>query len=283
MSLRPGAQRRLPAINRARFKFFVQVEWDSVGPDCHSEQIANLTGLSNWLLNPTILPMCNLYSNTIPADAMRQLFDVAAERNRIGNAEPLPAIFPKHVAPVVRKDENGHRELVPLSWGFRTTKKSKKTGAIIQPNAWNNARDDKVRSSGLWKGSFEERRCLIPASSFCEAKGRNPATYHWFALRGDDDRPPFAFAGMWQVSRYEGKEGPEKIDTYTMITTTANEIVKPVHPQRMPVILRLDSYDEWMNGSADEAFKLLQPYAADQMRIVRIGEGERSDGSVQTQ
>ena len=222
--------------------------------------------------------MCNLYSNTIPSEAMRQLFDVAVERDRLGNAEPLPAIYPKHVAPVVRKSEDGDRELVPLSWGFRTTKKSKKTGAIIQPGAWNNARDDKVRFSGLWKGSFEDRRCLVPASSFCEAKGRNPATYYWFALKGGENRPPFAFAGMWQTSKYQGKDGPEEVQTYTIITTTANEIVKPIHPDRMPVLLKPGDYEQWMNGSADEAFALLRPYSSDDMHIVRYGEGERSDG-----
>ncbi len=221
--------------------------------------------------------MCNLYSNTIPAEAMRQLFDVSVERDRLGNAEPLPAIYPKHLAPVVRKGDESQRELVPLSWGFRTTKKSKKTGAIIQPGAWNNARDDKVRSNGLWKQSFEERRCLVPASSFCEAKGRNPATCHWFALKGDEDRPPFAFAGMWQTSRYQGKEGPEEVETYTVITTMANELVKPVHPQRMPVILKPEDYEQWMDGNADDAFELLKPYNSDEMQIVRSGPGEKSD------
>ncbi len=222
--------------------------------------------------------MCNLYSNTIPADAMRQLFDVAVERDRLGNAEPLPAIYPKHMAPIVRKDEDGARELVSLSWGFRTTKKSKKTGAILQPNAWNNARDDKVLKSGLWKYSFEERRCLVPASSFCEAQGRNPATYHWFALKGAEARPPFALAGMWQVSRYEGKDGPEEVAAYTMITTSANDVVRPIHPQRMPVILQPQDYEQWLDGNAEDAFALLTPYEGD-MEIVKSGVGEKSDSA----
>ncbi len=221
--------------------------------------------------------MCNLYSNTIPADAMRQLFDVAVDRDRLGNAEPLPAIYPKHMAPIVRKDEDGARELVSLSWGFRTTKTSKKTGAILQPNAWNNARDDKVLKSGLWKYSFEDRRCLVPASSFCEAQGRNPATYHWFALKGAEARPPFAFAGMWQVSRYKGKEGPEEVPAYTMITTSANDVVRPIHPQRMPVILHPQDYEQWLDGDAEDAFALLTPYEGD-MEIVKSGVGEKSDG-----
>ncbi|WP_254435014.1 SOS response-associated peptidase family protein [Ruegeria arenilitoris] len=101
----------------------------------------------------------------------------------------------------------------------------------------------------MWKNSFEERRCLVPASSFCEAQGRNPATYHWFALKGSGARPPFAFAGMWQVSRYEGKEGPEEVPAYTVITTSANDIVRPIHPQRMPVILRPSDYEAWLGGA----------------------------------
>ncbi len=221
--------------------------------------------------------MCNLYSNTIPVTAMRQLFDVTVERDRLGNAEPLAAIYPKHLASVVGKGDEGKRELVPLSWGFRTTKKSKKTGAVIQPGAWNNARYDKVRSYGLWKQSFEERRCLVPASSFCEAKGRNPASYYWFVLKCDEDRPPFAFAGMWQTSRYQGNEGPEEVETYTVITTAANDLVKPIHPQRMPAILKPEDYEQWMDGNADDAFELLEPLNSNETQIVRSGEGEKSD------
>ncbi|QDY70050.1 SOS response-associated peptidase family protein [Qingshengfaniella alkalisoli] len=160
---------------------------------------------------------------------------------------------------------------------FRTTKKSKKTGNIIKPSAWNNARDDKLRSASLWKESFIQRRCLVPATSFCEAKGRNPAVYHWFVMRGDDERPPFAFAGMWTLSKYMTKDGPEETETYTFITTTPNEIVKPIHPDRMPVILDPDSYDQWMDGGTDDVVELLKPYPTDQMQIVRQGEGERSD------
>jgi len=150
--------------------------------------------------------MCNLYSNTTTQQAMRQLFQVTPDHDQLGNAEPLTAIYPNYDGPVVRLTDDGERELVSLPWGFRTTKKSKKTGAIIKPSAWNNARDDKLSSAGLWKDSFINRRCLVPASSFCEAKGRNPARYHWFALKGEEPRPPFAFAGMWQLSRYETKE-----------------------------------------------------------------------------
>ncbi|MBY6058612.1 SOS response-associated peptidase [Leisingera daeponensis] len=77
--------------------------------------------------------------------------------------------------------------------GLRPVKKSKKTGKPNLRKAVNNARDDKALTSRFWKASFEERRCLILATSFCEAKGRNPAVYHSF---GVDRRSPFCFAGI---------------------------------------------------------------------------------------
>ncbi|WP_417606677.1 SOS response-associated peptidase [Primorskyibacter flagellatus] len=221
--------------------------------------------------------MCNLYSNTTAQEAMRQLFKVAPGNDLLGNAEPLTAIWPKYQGHVVRLNPDGVNELVSLSWGFRTTNTSKKTGKTLQPSAWNNARDDKLLTSGLWKGSFQERRCLIPATSFCEAKGRNPATYHWFGLTGDEPRPAFAFAGLWTVSHFEGPDGKEECACYTMITTRSNELVKPIHPDRMPAMLAPKDYAQWMNGTASEAHELLRPYPADAMQVLKSGETEKSD------
>lgn len=208
---------------------------------------------------------------------MRQLFEVKAENDHLGNAEPLPAIWPKYSGYVVRLDQDSNRELVSLSWGFRTTKTSKKTGKILQPAAWNNARGEKIDSSGLWKGSFRERRCLIPATSFCEAKGRNPATYYWFGLAGNEARPPFAFAGLWTVSHFDGPDGKDDCPAYTMITTTANKLVKPVHPDRMPVILAPEDYEQWLKGAVNEAKELIRPYPAVGMQIIKSGESEKAD------
>lgn len=208
---------------------------------------------------------------------MRRIFEVASDFDRLGNFAPLPAIWPKYEAPVVRIDAGGRRELVNMRWGFLTPQVSKKTGKPIQPAAWNNARDDKLRRSGLWKDSFLHRRSLIPGSAFREAKGRNPATDYWFALKGDEDRPPFAFAGLWRAGQpgIEGDAGDWT--TYTMVTTTANELVKPVHPTRMPVILDAQDYETWLTGSDEAAGNLLRPFSSERMQIVREGVGLTAD------
>jgi len=222
--------------------------------------------------------MCNLYANTMPAAAMRQLFAVKPERDSLGNAEPLPSVFPKGISPIVSLGSDGERWLQPAHWGFVMPQLSKKTGKPIQPKAVNNARDDKLRSSRFWSKSFEERRCLIPATSFCEAKGRNPANYVWFGVTGDEERTPFALAGLWRPYKgnYGGGEERELI-TSSMVTTTPNALTKETHPDRMPMILDPDDYDLWLTGTPDEAFELIKPFPAERMVIHQQGVGMKSD------
>jgi|TARA_R110002051_G_scaffold243967_2_gene303934 putative SOS response-associated peptidase YedK len=224
--------------------------------------------------------MCNLYANIATAEAMRKLFQVAPGQDRLGNAEPRPAIFPKGLAPVVRLDSEGQRELIEMRWGFLTPQVSKKTGKPIKPAAWNNARDDKLRKSGLWRGSFEERRCLVPVTSFNETKGRQPATDFWFALTGDDPdgRSPFAFAGVWRQENPDLIEDDDTKLRHTVITTEANDLIRPIHAKgRMPVILEPADYETWLAGNPDEAATLIRTFPADRMRIVLQGVGEKAD------
>lgn len=209
---------------------------------------------------------------------MRRLFQVAPGQDRIGNAEPRPAIFPKGLAPVVRLDPDGKREMIEMRWGFLTPHVSKKTGKPIKPAAWNNARDDKLRKSGLWRGSFEDRRCLVPVTSFNETKGRQPATDYWFALTGDDPvgRPLFAFAGLWRAENPELIEDEETELRHTVVTTEANELIRPIHAKgRMPVILEPADYDTWLTGDPDQAATLIRAFPAERMTIVLQGLGEK--------
>lgn len=220
--------------------------------------------------------MCNLYSSTTPQKSMRDLFQVSHSNDMLGNAEPMPSVFPGTAAPVVRLTENGVRELVPSRFGFVLPQRSKRTGEPIQPKFVANARQDKLRSSPFWRESFVERRCLVPASAFCEMKGRRPATYFWFGVTGDSGSMPFAFAGLWKTFRglYRGEQ--TSFSTHTIVTTTPNRLVATVHPTRMPVILDPESYQTWLFGACEDVIPLTRPYDADKMLVLTSGVGMRS-------
>jgi putative SOS response-associated peptidase YedK len=161
--------------------------------------------------------MCNLYSMTRNREAILRLFRVS--HNRAAAYEPRDAVFPGYQAPVVRKAADGERELAVLNWGFVLLQKDK------APKRVTNIRDDKAQSK-FWKPSFEQRRCLVPASSYCEPKGEKPATWHWFSINGDDARPVFAFPGVW--TRYKGplKKNGDTVEqeVFAFMTAEPNEL-----------------------------------------------------------
>ena len=211
--------------------------------------------------------MCNLYSLNKKRDAVARFFRVS--HNRTVAFEAATAIFPRHTAPVVRGAPDGEREIVMMSWGFMLLQNGR------APRPVTNVRDDKILTSRFWKSSFEERRCLVPATSFCEPNGDvKPATWHWFSLKGSEARPLFAFPGIWR--KYQGplkKDGPKvEVETYAFLTTTPNSLVATVNHERMPVLLtREEEFDIWLRASLDEAFTLAREHPAEGMRIAQEG------------
>ncbi len=220
--------------------------------------------------------MCNLYSLTKSVEAIRNLFRVP--HNRASAFAPLPAIFPGHVAPVIRRTTDGERELSLMSWGFVLPQPGK------APRRVTNARDDKVLGSRFWRDSFEQRRCLVPATSFCEPHdGRKPATWHWFALAGEEPRPLFAFAGIWRSHRGPiKKDGPVvDIETYAFMTTEPNAATQSINHERSPVLLtEPDQWDGWLSGAPEAAFQQVKPIDGCRLRIVQEGFSKRDEGVV---
>ncbi len=214
--------------------------------------------------------MCNLYSMTAAREAILRLFRIG--HNRAAAFDPADAIFPGHVAPVVRLAADGEHELVTMSWGFVLPQAGR------APRRVTNFRDDKTRQSPFWRESFERRRCLVPVTSFAEPRQVTPATWHWFALAGDDPRPLFAFAGIWR--RFKGavrKDGPVvDIEVFSFMTTLPNALVATINHERMPVILSSETDREtWLQGTQDEAFALARQHPPEQMRIVQSGFEKR--------
>ena len=98
------------------------------------------------------------------------------------------------------------------------------------------------------------RTRLVPADFFYEwqrrpAKAGKPASKLPYAIHRADGQP-MAFAALWEVWRDKDNPDAEPLRTCVIITTAANELMKPIH-DRMPVILDPADWDTWLDPDTD--------------------------------
>jgi len=136
-----------------------------------------------------------------------------------------------------------------------------------------NARAETLASKRTFKDALRKRRCLFPADGFYEWKtnrfGERCPVY--FRLKSGK---PFAFAGLWEPTRLGG----ELSKTATIITTSSNSLVEPIH-DRMPVILMEEDYRRWLEAAEKEPgelVSLLKPFPAEQMEAIEVSRAVNS-------
>lgn len=127
-----------------------------------------------------------------------------------------------------------------------------------------NARAETLAEKPAFRHTLRRQRCAILADGFYEWRQINSRTKEpvYFTLHDDS---PFAFAGLWD--RWNAPDG-SLIESGTIITTTANDIVAPFH-HRMPVILTPERVPEWLNPaleSLDDLLPLLAPLPSEWLK-----------------
>ena len=162
-------------------------------------------------------------------------------------------IAPTQEAPVVRVGSGGGREIATLRWGLVPAwAKDLKVGTKMI-----NARAESVAEKPAFRAAVQKRRCVVPATGFFEWQGE-PGRKQPFAITLPGQQL-FAFAGLWESWR---PKGGEAVETFTIVTTDANENVARIH-DRMPVILPMDAVETWLTGPTEAALALLKPWAGE--------------------
>lgn len=133
-----------------------------------------------------------------------------------------------------------------------------------------NARAETAHEKPAFRQAFRKRRCLVPADGFCEWKKEGnkkiPCRFH---LQGNE---LFAFAGLWE----EFKDN-NILRTFTILTTEANDAVKPIH-NRIPVIIKQENEDDWLDPSIKvELIKdLLMPISSEEINCYKVSSAVNS-------
>jgi len=119
-----------------------------------------------------------------------------------------------------------------------------------------NARADTAAEKPAFRDAFRKRRCIIPASGFFEWQGSGKAKTPWHITSASGE--PLSLAGLWD--RWRMPDG-EWLHTATILTTEANDTMRPLH-HRMPVIVARSDIKSWLRGTDAS---LLSPYPDDRL------------------
>jgi putative SOS response-associated peptidase YedK len=183
--------------------------------------------------------MCGRYTVIASPEVLRALFGYPEQPN----FPPRFNVAPTQPIAVVRL-VNGERHFALVRWGLLPpwVKDPKAFSLLI------NARGETINEKPAYKAAMKRRRCLIPADGFYEWKagGQRKQPYYIRAKSGT----PLALAGLWES--WIGPNG-EELETAAIVTTSANDTLKPLH-DRMPVVIAPDQFDLWLgNGDEDTA------------------------------
>lgn len=197
--------------------------------------------------------MCGRFTRTRPLEEYAEYFQAAPTQASSPSYNVSPA--DDILAVVAEPDQSRH--LTWLHWGlvpFWSAGPDRRYSMI-------NARAETLAEKPAYRTAFRQHRCLIVADGFYEwqssGEGKQP---FYIRLKSGE---PMAFAGLWD--QWEAKDGSRSISSATIVTTTANARIRPIH-DRMPVILPPEAFQPWLDPGLTDPGRLaafLQPISAE--------------------
>ncbi|MDQ7815855.1 MAG: SOS response-associated peptidase [Melioribacteraceae bacterium] len=187
--------------------------------------------------------MCGRFENKVNENLLIQILkelkldlipDESIVKRKLENIAPTDKIL------AIRFKGNNFT-LSHMNWGI----KFKEDSPLIF-----NSRIETIKEKKYWSSLFDRDRCIVPMSGFYEWKkeGTRKIPYR-ISL---PDKEIFFVPALY----YEDKQK----NIYTsLITTTPNEFIKPIH-HRMPVIFDLKTAIEFLQNDAKSNLDFCLPY-----------------------
>lgn len=217
--------------------------------------------------------MCGRYRLTAKERYLRDHFGIEEDFSWT----PRWNIAPTQRVPIIRLHTDATRSFDLVRWGLIPSWAKDPSIATKAINAMSETAAEKP----AFREALRLRRCLIPADGLYEWQSIGPKQKQPFCIGMADDSL-FAFAGLWE--RWSDSSG-NIVETCTILTTKPNAVVADVH-DRMPVILKPDHYNRWLDSKVTNPSSLadcLKPFDSALMRkypvSTRVNRPENDDQS----
>ena len=172
--------------------------------------------------------------------------------------------FANPVMPVITNSNS--EQISFFSWGLipSWTKSTSDAQKIRQMTL--NAKSETIFEKPSFRNNIQSKRCLIPATGFFEWHTCNNKKYPFYISLKNDE--VFMFAGVWDS--WTDKQSGTILNTYSIITTEANELMAKIHNEkhRMPLILSSENEVLWLSKDLknNDILALMKPFSAFEMK-----------------
>ncbi|MDJ0773558.1 MAG: SOS response-associated peptidase [Mastigocoleus sp. MO_167.B18] len=204
--------------------------------------------------------MCGRFTLSATPEAIAEEFNI----KNIPDFKPTYNVAPtQNVLAVLNEEKTLQHQFKKLRWGLIPSwaKDFSIAARLI------NARSETVAEKPAFRSPYKRRRCLVVADGFFEwKKQKDKKQPFYFELQ---NKHPFAFAGLWE--KWNSPQG-EEIKSCTILTVAANQLLQQYH-HRMPLILKQQDYDLWLDPliqTPDLLQHLLSPYPAEDMKSYKV-------------
>lgn len=170
--------------------------------------------------------------------------DVHAFSQPLAGADSEVVSTPMRFANIIRLNEAGEREVVPMRWGFAA--KGDKNPS--RPKHMH-ARSETIDRLPTFSDAFMHRRGILVVHTFNEGEELPSGKAKQWVVTPKDGKP-IAIAVICE----KWTNGDEALDTFIQVTTSASALISKI-TDRMPAILRPEDWEVWLGeregGPAD--------------------------------
>jgi len=182
--------------------------------------------------------MCGRYAFDDPKEIFEIRMILEEISNVFGESAALSIkqgeVFPTDTVALVAQRKEGYQSM-PMEWGYKMRDSSRR---II------NARSETILEKPMFRRSVFEKKCLIPCTGFYEWQKNDSGKTKYLIL--SSKAKFFYLAGIYNTY----KENNSFFNRFVIITASANELMKKIHP-RMPLIIPANLKEKWLLGEGD--------------------------------
>jgi putative SOS response-associated peptidase YedK len=145
--------------------------------------------------------------------------------------------------PVIAQEHPKEFEL--MQWGLIPSWTPDEEKALEFQDMALNAKAETIFEKAMFRKPIMSKRCILPVDGFYEWREIAKVKYPYYIFPKDGTH--FTFGCIYDT--WANTETGELINSFSIITTEANEIMAMIHnkKKRMPLILSNENWRQWIN------------------------------------